>query len=64
MKIRSPEESVLIVNLNLAEMSDAQTDINGCSRSTGFFPDMWQWVFGPVSEVHWFPIHYPEADRP
>ena len=32
----------MIASPNLAEISDAQTDINGCSRRTGFFAGMWQ----------------------
>lgn len=40
--MRSPEEPLLIVSLNLAEISDAQTDISGCSRITGFFAGMRQ----------------------
>ena len=32
----------MIASPNLAEISDAQTDINGCSRRTGFFAGKWQ----------------------
>lgn len=63
-KARSLEESLMTASLNLAEVSDAQTDISGCSRSPSSFLACSSRVLGPISAVRWFAIHQSEAGRP